>query len=197
MTTHNPSPDVQNAVADFIGHRDRLYRYVLCLVHDSAEAEDLTQETLLRAFQHQEALRDPGAGMAWLYRIATHVSLDRLRQRMRRAPLESDANLDEVEIADRHAPSLQQVIEQNEMGACVQRYLTRLSDSYRAVILLHDMHDLTASEISSLLDVSLANVKIRLHRARQKLKASLGTGCSFDYDERGVLICESRSRLSP
>ncbi len=195
MTTHKLSPDVQDVLADFSGYRDRIYRYVLSLVHDSAEADDLTQETFLRAYQHQESLRDARAGMAWLYRIATHLSLDRLRQRVRHAPLESDANPDEVDVADRHTSSLQQVVEQNEMSTCVHSYLIRLSDSYRAVILLHDMHDLTAPEIAALLGMSLANVKIRLHRARQKLKASLETGCSFDYDERGVLTCESRPNL--
>jgi RNA polymerase sigma-70 factor, ECF subfamily len=193
LTIVEASIDRSPALADWMGQRARIYRYVLSLVHDPTEAEDLTQEALLRAFQHQDALRTPEAATAWLYRIATHVSLDRLRQRVRRAPLEADADPDDLDVADGDSLSLQQLVEQDEMGACVQRYLTRLSDRYRAVILLHDMHDVTAAEIAVLLGISLANVKIHLHRARQKLKASLSTGCAFDYDERGVLTCESRA----
>jgi RNA polymerase sigma-70 factor (ECF subfamily) len=54
------------------------------------------------------------------------------------------------------------------------------------------MHELTASEIAQLLGESLATVKIRLHRARLKLRAALEAGCAFSYDERSVLTCESK-----
>jgi RNA polymerase sigma-70 factor (ECF subfamily) len=156
------------------------------------EAEDLTQETFLRAVHRRDTLRDEGAQTAWLYRIATHVCLDRLRQYARRGPLESDTDLDQVDVPEPDTPSLQKVIERDEMSACVQRYLNRLSDSYRAVILLHDMHELTSPEIARLLGESLANVKIRLHRARIKLRTALEAGCDFSYDESSTLTCESK-----
>jgi RNA polymerase sigma-70 factor (ECF subfamily) len=162
------------------------------MVRDAAEAEDLTQETFLRAYRSRDSLQDEGAQTAWLYRIATHVCLDRLRQYARRAPRESEADLDEVDVAEPDAPSLQKVIEQDEMSACVQRYLTDLSDSYRAVMLLHDMHELDGPEIARLLGLSLATVKIRLHRARLKLKGALIAACEFSYDERSALTCESK-----
>jgi len=76
------------------------------------------------------------------------------------------------------------------MSSCVQDYIAALSESYRAVILLHDVQGLTNPEIAEMLDLSLATVKIRLHRARRKLRAALDTGCSFENDERGVKICE-------
>jgi RNA polymerase sigma-70 factor, ECF subfamily len=175
----------------FMGDYQRIFRYILSMIRDTAEAEDLTQETFLRAYRSRDSLRDEGAQTSWLYRIATHVCLDRLRQYARRNPKESDTDIDQVDIAEPDAPSLQKVIEQDEMSACVQRYLNRLSDSYRAVILLHDMHELTTPEIARLLGESLANVKIRVHRARVKLRATLEAGCDFSYDERSVLTCES------
>ena len=176
----------------FTGVYQRIFRYIVGMVHDTTEAEDLTQETFLRAFRNRNTLRDEGAQTAWLYRIATHVCLDRLRQYARRAPKESDTDINEVEVAEPGTPSLQKIIEQDEMSTCVQGYLNRLPDSYRAVILLHDMHDLTAVEIAGLLSESLATVKIRLHRARIKLRAALGAGCAFSLDERSVLTCESK-----
>jgi RNA polymerase sigma-70 factor (ECF subfamily) len=176
----------------FKGDYHRIFRYILSMVRDTAEAEDLTQETFLRAYRRRDTLRDEGAQTAWLYRIATHVCLDRLRQYARRAPMETDADLDGVDVPESDTPSLQKTIERDEMSECVQRYLIRLADSYRAVILLHDMHDLTAAEIAQLLGASLANVKIRLHRARIKLKAALEAGCEFSLDESSTLTCESK-----
>jgi RNA polymerase sigma-70 factor, ECF subfamily len=184
--------DVENASVLFKGDYQRIFRYIMSMVRDTAEAEDLTQETFLRAYRRHDSLRDEGAQTAWLYRIATNVCLDRLRQYSRRAPIESETDLDQVDIADPDTPTLQKTIERDEMSACVQRYLNRLSDSYRAVILLHDMHDLTASDIARLLGESLDNVKIRLHRARVKLKTALEAGCDFSYDESSTLTCESK-----
>jgi RNA polymerase sigma-70 factor (ECF subfamily) len=75
----------------------------------------------------------------------------------------------------------------------VQRYLEGLSDSYRAVNWLHDLDSLTGPQIAEILGVSLATVKIRLHRARVRLRAQLEAGCAFGHDERDVLVCEPKS----
>ncbi len=184
--------EVENASVIFQGDYQRIFGYIKSMMRDDAEAEDLTQETFLRAFRSRNSLREEAAQTAWLYRIATHVALDRLRSYARRAPLESETDPDETEVAEPDRPSLQQTMERDEMSGCVQGYLNRLPDSYRSVILLHDMHELTAQEISQLLGQSLATVKIRLHRARVKLKAALQTGCDFSYDESSTLTCESK-----
>ncbi len=184
--------EAQNASVFFEGDYNRIFRYIMSMVHNTAEAEDLTQEAFLRAYRRRESLREEGAQTAWLYQIATHVCLDRLRQYARRAASESETDFDSVEVAEPDAPSLQKVVERGEMSACVQRYLNGLSDSYRAVILLHDMHELSGPEIAEMLGESLANVKIRLHRARQKLKIALQGGCEFSRDEGSALTCEPK-----
>lgn len=184
--------EVKNAASIFEEDYPRIFRYIMSMVRDTAEAEDLTQETFLRAHQRRDSLRDEAARIAWLYRIATHVCLDRLRQYARRSPKESETDLDEVDVPEPDTPSLQQTLERDEMSECVQRYFNRLSDSYRSVILLHDMHERTAPEIAQLLGESLATVKIRLHRARRKLSMALQAGCEFSHDERDVLVCESK-----
>jgi RNA polymerase sigma-70 factor (ECF subfamily) len=183
---------MENIAVIFKGDYERIFRYILSMVRDLPTAEDLTQETFLRAYKSRDSLRADAAQTAWLYKIATHVCLDRLRQYARRAPKESEVDLEQAEIAEPDTPSLQQAIERDEMSLCVQRYLNRLSDSYRAVVLLHDMHGLGAPEIAKLLGESLSTVKIRLHRARLKLRAALEAGCAFSYDEGNVLTCESK-----
>ena len=84
------------------------------------------------------------------------------------------------------------LIDQADMGHCVREFIERLSDSYRTVIFLHDLHGMTNPEIAQALDCSLATVKIRLHRARTRLKEALAKGCDFSYDERGVFVCRRK-----
>ena len=172
-------------------HYPRIYRYFLGLVRDPTEAEDLTQETFLRAHRRGESLRDPAAALPWLYSIATHVCLDWLRQRARCAPAESQLD-PETESPPDPAPTAQLRVEQDEMSICVQSYVAKLSDSYRAVLLLHDIHGLTCPQIAELLGDSPGSVKVRLHRARKRLQSALERGCAFSYDERGTFVCEPR-----
>jgi RNA polymerase sigma-70 factor (ECF subfamily) len=189
--------DLDQAVAR---HRDPIYRYVLGIVRDPAAAEDVTQETLLRAHRKLGSLEDVDRLSAWLYRIASNICRDRFRAaayRHRPGSLGSEAedptDASPADVADDTTPRLDKALEQREMSGCVQGYLTGLSDPYRAVIVLHDVAGLTNPEIAQMLGTSLATVKIRLHRARSKLRAALAEACSFSTDERGVLVCDPKS----
>ena len=176
-----------------IGELDQFYpqisRYALTLLHDQADAQDATQDTFLRAQLGYDSLRDHAAGLSWLYSIATRVCLDRLRERSRQARRESTAEPEAWARADNSASAELQT-ERSDMSACVQGFLGELSDSYRAVLMLHDVHGLTCPEIAAALGDSTGAVKIRLHRARKALRSSLQTACSFLHDERGTLVCE-------
>ena len=187
------TPSLSPLVPDLERYRQRITRYIRYLLHDAAEAEDLTQETLLRAFQQQNNLRDAASLEGWIYRIATHASLDRLRQRKRTSDRHIDLPAEELPIIDRSQPSPFAVIQQSEMSDCVSRYVTELKDGYKAVVLLHDADGLTAEEISRLLGLPLTTVKMRLHRARQQLKVALNNACEFGRDDRGVFICEPKA----
>ncbi len=187
MSEPSPTPD------DLERYRPAATRYIRYLVRDSAEAEDLAQETFLRAHRQRAALRDPAAMESWLYQIATHVTLDRLRQRARTVGRQVDSPLEDLPLADQNRPSPFTIIQQTEMTECVQRYVANLSDSYKAVLLLHDADGLTSNEISELLRLPLTTVKMRLHRARRQLESALNDACAFGRDERGVFVCEPKS----
>ena len=176
----------------FEKHYDRVYRYVRCMVRDSVEAEDLTQEAFLRAHRERDTVKDPGAMLSWLYRIATHVALDRLRQRTSSATRESKVDLADLDPPDLGSPSVERELDREQMSACVQRFLVAIPDNYRSVLLMHDTHGLTGPEIAAVLDIPLSTVKMRLHRARRRLKAALEAGCTFSCDTRGVLVCEPK-----
>ena len=173
-------------------HYARILRYVRSVVRDPDEAQDLTQETFLRAQRRRETLRDPEAVLSWLYSIATHVCLDRLRQRAREGQARSDLDPEAVAPPD-PAPSAGLLAEQEDMSDCVEAYVAELSDSYRAVLLMHDVKGLSAREIGELLGDTTGSVKIRLHRARKQLQAALAAGCEFTQDERGALVCDPKA----
>jgi RNA polymerase sigma-70 factor (ECF subfamily) len=196
-TAMPPAPETTDAGALFSAYHDRIQRYVQGMVQDRAVSEDLTQETFLRAYRHRDSLRDPNAARGWLYRIATHVCLDRLRQRAPHVSIDGEEAAGRVELAVSTAPSALEAAERQETSACVQRCLDILSDSYRTVILLHDAHSLTAPEIAVLLGVELSTVKIRLHRARLKLRQVMEYGCAISDDNRGMPACEPKCGLPP
>ncbi|MGB3561903.1 MAG: RNA polymerase sigma factor [Thermoanaerobaculia bacterium] len=179
-------------------YREPIHRYVLTLVREAGAADDLTQETFVRAYRKLPTLEDPSKVSSWLYRIATNLSYDRFRKASRRDDMISldgtSAELGDplpTEPAD-DSPRLDKVVEQREMSGCVQDYLEELPDDYRAVILLHDLEGLTNPEIAAMLGCSLATAKIRLHRARKKLKQALDNACKFTHDERDVFVCERK-----
>jgi RNA polymerase sigma factor (sigma-70 family) len=186
-----PSPVTS---ADEVGrYRPAVTRYIRYLIRDAAEADDLVQETFLRAHQQRGTLIDPGALEGWLYQIATHASIDRMRQRVRSAARLIATPAEDLPVPDRK-PSPLTIVQQTEMSGCVQRYLAKLSDPYRAVLLLHDADGLTAAEIAGLLELPLTTVKMRLHRARRRLQAALDEACAFGRDERDVFVCEPKPK---
>jgi RNA polymerase sigma-70 factor (ECF subfamily) len=79
------------------------------------------------------------------------------------------------------------------MSGCVQGLMARLPDHYRAVLVLSEMEDMKNSEIAQVLGVSLETVKIRLHRARTRLKAILEANCSFYHDPCNTLLCDIKT----
>ncbi len=172
--------------------RAAVTRYIHYLVRNAAEAEDLAQETFLRPHHQLATLRDPAALESWLYQIASHICIDRLRQRARAVRREVDTPVEELPLPDVHKPSPFKIVQQTEMSECVQRYVSKLSDGYKAILLFHDADGLTAEEIAGLLQVPLTTVKMRLHRARRQLQAALDNACAFGRDERGVFICEPK-----
>ena len=190
-----PVCDATDAGELFTAYRDRIRRYILRMVRDPAEAEDLTQETFLRAHRRLYLLRHPEAVGGWLYRIATHVCLDRLRQRKPQDSIDEEQTANRVDAAVRPRPSLADIVERRQTSLCVQRCVDYLPDSYRAVILLYEIHALTAPEIASLLGVKLTTIKMRLHRARRMLQQIMEYGCAVSTDGSGVPACEPRSQI--
>lgn len=177
--------------AELATKRTSLLAYVVSVVREVETAEDITQEAMLRAFRCLSELKDINRLAPWLYSIATNICRDHFRKNGR--ALEQSQDSDAIhDLRDENGPKLDKVLECAEMGECVQRYFAELSDSYRAVILLHDVEGMTNQEIATMLDISLDAAKIRLHRSRKQLRNILKDVCHFYIDERGILVCEPK-----
>ena len=173
-------------------YREAVYRRALRWTEDAAEAEDLTQESLLRAHARIGSLQDSEAALAWLLRIADRVAIDRSR---RHDPLRlrtEDGDEQVLRIAD-SSPTVFEMAEREEMSACTRRYLDRLNPGHREVIWLADVEGRSAKEIGQVLGISEGAAKIKLHRARENLRSLLQGACQFSTDERGVFVCEPKS----
>jgi RNA polymerase sigma-70 factor (ECF subfamily) len=177
-----------------VAYRGRVYRYLLGMARDPDVAEDLTQETLLRALRLSATLREPSALLSWLYRVATNVFLDKVRTDQRRpfGDRGSDRAAGSAALEGIADPGLgvDRLVEQAEMGACVRGYVNDLPDSYRAAILMHYGYGLTDREVARALRLPLATAKMRIHRGRARLQAALTAGCTFETDDRGVIVCD-------
>jgi RNA polymerase sigma-70 factor (ECF subfamily) len=160
-------------------HLDLLYRAALRLTHNRAEAEDLVQETWLRALRHFDQF-DPGSNCrAWLLTILRNAFLNRLRREGREI-LESDmaateagaARLEEASVA-RSSP--EEDFFQTVLHGDVDRALKTLPLPFRLVVTLADLEGLTYKEIAQVLDCPIGTVMSRLSRARQLLRKELVT----------------------
>ena len=170
-------------VSEFEGvalvHLDLLYRAALRLTHNRAEAEDLVQETWLRALRHFDQF-DPGSNCrAWLLTILRNAFLNRVRREGREI-LESDmaateagaARLEEASVA-RSSP--EEDFFQTVLHGDVDRALKTLSPPFRLVVTLADLEGLTYKEIAQVLGCPIGTVMSRLSRARQLLRKELVT----------------------
>jgi len=159
------------------------------------DAADLAQVTMMKVSEHLAEFRGECALSTWIYRIATNVAIDRLRQRAPdRVALHSpdDDDPDERVPPELRRPSAEDVAMRREMSACVREFVDRLPANYRAVLVLSDIEGFANREIAEITGLSVETVKIRLHRARLKLHAALDHGCTIERDERNEVACDRR-----
>lgn len=165
------------------------------------EAADLAQVVMLKVSEHLPAFRGECSLATWIYRIATNVALDRLRQREpERVSIDFHQEEDEAGDASTpavlRAPSAEACAARREMNACVREFLDMLPTHYGAVLILSDIEGLRDHEIAAATGLSLATVKTRLHRARAGLRDKMRAGCTLHRDDRNELACERRAAFA-
>lgn len=157
-----------------------------------ADAEDLAEETLLRALAAIASFRGEAALGTWLHRIAINLAHDLLRRRSISPVVPAAQEIEITETTDSSA-SVIELLEQRQMSRCVQALLTQLPPQQRQMLVQTEIFERSALKIAKEEDITAGNAKIRLHRARRAIKAALETQCDFHYQETGVLCCTPKT----
>ena len=186
MNTVKEQPAFEEIARELAGP---ITRYLERYAGDRALAEDLWQETLMRMHKGLSSFAGRSSLKTWAFAIASRVAADCFRQPSRKArtvelsevaePMDPDRSVDERLVID-------------EMNACVRGVIDSLPESYRAALVLHDLEGLSAEETAEICACSLASVKIRIHRARLRLKQALNAQCEFYRDPDSVFRCDPK-----
>jgi RNA polymerase sigma-70 factor (ECF subfamily) len=155
-----------------------VYVMVLSLLQNEADAEDAAQEAFLKAFRNLAKFRAESKFSTWLISIALNEARSKLRQKRARkiesldSGSEKDGHVSPVVLRDwREVPS--EALERMEVRRMIQLAIADLPGIYRETFLLRDVEELSVNESAEALGISIAAVKVRLHRARMILQKTL------------------------
>jgi RNA polymerase sigma-70 factor (ECF subfamily) len=179
--------------AVFKEYRHKILHYVKRLAGET-DAEDIVQEVFEKAGRGLDGFKGESKISTWLYRIATNTALDKMRSSIHKHETEElrpeAEDTENVSISGR--ARIDQSLIRKEMSDCVREYIERLSPEYKTVIILSELEGFKNREIAEILQVSVDTVKIRLHRARTKLKKELDEGCEFYHNEQNIFACDRK-----
>ncbi|MCR4439136.1 MAG: RNA polymerase sigma factor [bacterium] len=159
-----------------LAYKDRIYSQAYYFLGNRPDAEDVTQEVLLRAWQHFDAIRKPTL-KAWLMRVTHNLCIDSLRRHKAERAVVSDDELGEATKAVptqeiEHDPH--RVAEQQELKDCLEEAIRRLPPRLRSIIIMREWLDMKYEEISAALGIPMNSVKVYIHRGRKQLRMALG-----------------------
>ena len=156
-----------------------IYFLLYSLLKNEADAEDVTQETVIKVYQNLDKFRGESQFRTWVLSIARNEGLGRLRKVANRREDSLDAETDEqtgdytpaILTSWREIPA--EALEQKELGNLLRNAIDALPEIYRNIVVLRDIEEMDIRETAAALDISEASVKVRLHRARALLQRSL------------------------
>ena len=150
-------------------HQDRIFTYSRYLLGSAEDAEDVTQEVLVRLWDRGRGIAPEGLP-AWLTRVTRNACLDLLRQRRRRPAHE--AGID-AELIEDPTPGPAAQTEATEMRRQLRTCLQRLPEVQRSIVVLREIDGLAYEEIAQALELPLNTVKVYLHRGREHLRREM------------------------
>lgn len=163
--------------AEALPHLDAVFRYAHALTGDATRAEDLTQETMLKAFRSWHQFERGSNARAWLLTILRNTFINEYRQRQRQgrtvdiSAIEPYYVFGEVQDVDPEGRFFNSIVDEE-----VQRAIRELPEEFREVVLLSDVEGFPYAEIAKVLDIPVGTVKSRLFRSRHALQQRL-----YDY----------------
>jgi RNA polymerase sigma-70 factor, ECF subfamily len=150
-------------------HGDRLHATLRSFGLTTTEADDVAQETLLRAWRGLSGFEGRSGFFTWVYRIAFNEA----QRRLARRPPPAEQSDDALERVADSRPATHAAVEQRELARALDHALRRLAPELRAPVLLRDVEGRSTSEAAAILDLNAAALKSRLHRGRMALREQL------------------------
>ncbi|MCP3991512.1 MAG: RNA polymerase sigma factor [Actinomycetia bacterium] len=163
------TPDPEDLHKLVVEQGDAIYRLALSIVRDPSLAEDVAQETLVKAWQALPSLRDVSSLRSWVLRIAHNTSISTLRTR--RAVVVDPHDFPEAE--SNPDTSVESRVQSGAVMSDFIDALDTLDDLSRSIVVLRELEGMSYDEIAEVLDIPLPTVKTRLLRARRRLGANL------------------------
>ena len=161
----------QDAFAQIYAQYERqVFRYAYHLLGNREDADDIKQETFLRAYSAIKSFRSESSLQTWLLKICGNLCRDRIKSWDRRKVVYDSTLRDEQLGASGEAEDPYAVVARNEMTDTIFRVLRGMPEAQRIIIVLHEIEDLNYDEIAAILGCSRTSVKLRLFRARRALK---------------------------
>jgi RNA polymerase sigma-70 factor (ECF subfamily) len=175
-----------------------LLRYARTIVRDGPLAEDLVQETLLRALERSDTFRGESSLSTWLHRILHNLAIDQFRRTREDVTGNVEQEVDQLWHDDSYTVDAAIVVGRAETHDELQDALVRLPVIYRTAVVLHDAEGMTVAEIADVQGIGLPAAKQRLRRGRMMLVSALAEGRERREALRGVpLRCwAARSKIS-
>jgi RNA polymerase sigma-70 factor, ECF subfamily len=167
-----------------------IMRYLERYVGDPTVAEDLWQETLMRINKGLSSFAGRSSIKTWSFSIARRVAVDYFRHPGRKARVIELNEIAELIDSDR---TIDERLIVGEMNECVRQVIGSLPDAYREALILHDLEGLSADQTAEICDCSVPSAKIRIHRARLRLKEALNKQCEFYRDPDSVFRCDRKA----
>ena len=168
-----------SAFSDLVKQYDRrVFRMAKQITQNDDDAEDVLQETFLKAYTHLDDFQGNSKFYTWLVRIAVNEALMKLRKRRsdRSVPLDEPIDTGEDEVVREIAvwdENPEQQYSRDELGAILDEAIQSLKPAYRTVFILRDIEEMSIEETAQALDLSISAVKSRLLRARLQLREKL------------------------
>ena len=159
-------------------YQERIYATVYHMTSNHEDANDLAQESFIKAFQALKSFKGGSSFYTWLYRIAVNKTINFLKQRKNRTHL----SLNDLDFNAEHDPDLMALISDKtprreagltELQEKLNEAMLKLSEPHRLVVVLHDVEGLSHDEIAKIMDCNIGTVRSRLFYARQQLQGFL------------------------
>lgn len=170
-------------------YQRKIFRLLSRMIRDSAEIEDVAQESFIKAYRALPNFRGESAFYTWLYRIAINTAKNYLVAQGRRAPTTSAAEVEDAENFDdatllREADTPDSMLQSKQVGEAVNRAIERLPEELRTAIVLRELEGLSYEEIATAMNCPIGTVRSRIFRARDAIANELRPLLETSKDKR-------------